>query len=53
MDQKKLIELVRRYPQIWDRRNPNFRDKQSKDLAWNEIGLTIAFPGKNRLQINI
>lgn len=45
MDQRKLIELVKQYPQIWDRRNPCFRDKQTKDFAWEDVGQKMNFPG--------
>ncbi|XP_050300950.1 uncharacterized protein LOC126739346 [Anthonomus grandis grandis] len=40
--QRRLVEVVRETPQIWDRSCPLFRIKQAKEKAWAEIADRMA-----------
>ncbi|XP_030753419.1 uncharacterized protein LOC115880351 [Sitophilus oryzae] len=39
MEHRLLVELVKQYPQIWDRNSPFFRDKELKEKAWTEVAV--------------
>ncbi|XP_066259433.1 uncharacterized protein [Euwallacea similis] len=44
MDHKKLVEVVKQMPHLWDRNCSTFRDKEAKDRAWEEVGRRIDRP---------
>lgn len=45
-----LIELVEGYPHIYDNRNPEFKDVNKKEEAWNEIATAMDWPGNFIIQ---
>ncbi|KAJ8977635.1 hypothetical protein NQ317_003613 [Molorchus minor] len=45
MDQRKFIDTIRNFPQIWDRSHPQFRDKDAKDCAWEVVGIKMGCSG--------
>lgn len=46
IDVKGLIELVKRYPLLYDMSTPLYLDYQKKDEAWNEIATVTGLTGK-------
>lgn len=46
MEHRLLVELVKQYPQIWDRNSPFFRDKELKEKAWTEVAVKTNASGK-------
>lgn len=49
MDQRRLVDLVKQIPQLWDRNCPTFRDKDAKDRGWEEVGRKMDQPGTYNL----
>ncbi|XP_014255072.1 uncharacterized protein LOC106669821 [Cimex lectularius] len=45
MNDKKLIELVRNYPVLYDLSNPKYMDTEFKTNIWNKIGEEMKTPG--------
>lgn len=43
---KKLIELVRKEPIVYNNNNANFRNKDLKTQAWEKISLQLGLPCK-------
>ncbi|XP_060534106.1 uncharacterized protein LOC132706655 [Cylas formicarius] len=37
MDHFKLVTIIKQYPPIWDRNHSYFRDKGTKEKAWEEV----------------
>lgn len=40
-----LIEVVKGYPFITDKKHPYFKNWQKKDAAWHQIGVLFGVPG--------
>ncbi|KAL3205362.1 hypothetical protein MRX96_011257 [Rhipicephalus microplus] len=43
---KRLIELVRPYPYLYNRQEPKFKDVALKNQRWNMIGAEFGITGK-------
>ena len=37
----RLVELFREKPELWDTSGSSYRDKAKKQIAWNEIAMTM------------
>lgn len=46
MNDKKLIELVRGYPVLYDVSNPKYMDSDYKNAIWTKIGTEIETDGE-------
>ncbi|CAG5030441.1 unnamed protein product [Parnassius apollo] len=44
MLKEKLIEEVRKYPLLYDLRDPKYSDVHKKEKAWNEIAIVLSQP---------
>lgn len=42
--QGKFIELIQQFPQLWDKRNPLFKDKLCNENSWKKISEVISIP---------
>lgn len=51
MDEDKLINLVRKYEELYDRTNPKYSDNDHKDKIWKIIGRELNTPGKNKFRL--
>ncbi|KAH9367167.1 hypothetical protein HPB48_014757 [Haemaphysalis longicornis] len=40
-----LIEVVKGYPFLTDKKHPEFKNRQKKDAAWHQIGVLFGVPG--------
>ncbi|XP_064469884.1 transcription factor Adf-1-like [Ornithodoros turicata] len=45
VDAEKLIELVRRFPYLYDLSHPDFKDTQTKENTWKSIGEKLGVTG--------
>lgn len=45
-DDAKLVELVEKFPFIYDRKDVLFKNKEARNNAWNFIGQKIAKNGR-------
>ena len=41
MADEKLAEAVRSYPVLYDKNDLNFKDKNKKNLAWEDVAKTV------------
>lgn len=46
MDKELLIELVRKYPELYDMANSNYSDSKHKDIIWTHIAKKLDSTGK-------
>lgn len=47
MDDVKLINCVKRYPEVYDPKNIDFKCTDRKELFWAEISRELCNSGKN------
>lgn len=46
IDETSLVDLVRKYPLLYDLTSPLYNDQQKKEEAWNEISVLMSASGK-------
>lgn len=40
-DEEKIITFVKQYPELYDPKNSNFKNKAHKDILWSDLGKTL------------
>lgn len=40
-----LLEVIKQYPYLYDKRHPMFKDNTYKDETWTKLGLELGIDG--------